>query len=48
MKVGDLVKQVCWDGLGIITKVVPHGFYVLFPDGEYRVEQCNLKLVNES
>ena len=48
MKVGDLVKQVSWDGLGVITKVVPHGFYVLFPDGGFRVEQCDLELISES
>ena len=48
MKVGDLVKQVSWDGLGVITKVVPHGFYVLFPDGQFRVDQCDLELISES
>ncbi len=48
MKVGDLVKQVSRDGLGVITKAVPHGFYILFPDGEFRVEQCDLELISAS
>ena len=48
VKVGDLVKQVSWSGIGVITKAVPHGFYVLFPDGHFRVEQCDLELISES
>ncbi len=48
MKVGDLVKQVSRDGLGIITKVVPFGFYVLFSDGEYRIHRDDAELINES
>lgn len=47
MKVGDLVKQVSWDGLGIITRVVPFGFYVLFPDGEYRIHRDDTELISE-
>ena len=48
MKVGDLVKQASRDGLGIITRVVPFGFYVLFPDGEYRVHRDDTELISES
>ena len=49
VKVGDLVKQVSWDGLGVITKVAPPGcFDILFPEGEFCVEQCDLELISES
>jgi len=48
VKVGDLVKQVSWDGLGVITKVVPFGFYVLFSDGEYRIHGDDTELISES
>ena len=48
MKVGDLVKQVSLDDLGVITRVVPFGFYILFPDGEYRVHRDDTELINES
>ena len=48
MKVGDLVKQVGLDGLGIITRVIPFGFYVLFPDGEYRVHRDDTEVISES
>jgi len=47
VKVGDLVKQVSSDGLGIITRVVPFGFYVLFPDGEYRIHRDDTELLSE-
>ena len=52
MKVGDLVRQMSWDGekrgFGVITKVVPFGFYVLFSDGEYRVHVDDAELISES
>ena len=48
MKVGDLVKQVSQGDLGIITRVVPFGFYVLFPDGEYRIHRDDMELISES
>ena len=55
MKVGDLVRQSTWDGIGIITKILPYnGFYVWFPDGErhpageYRLDGDILEVVNES
>ena len=48
MKVGDLVKQVSLGDLGIITKVIPFGFYVLFPDGQYRVHRDDTELISES
>ena len=50
MNVGDLVRQVSQPQLtlGIITKVVPFGFYVLFPDGEYRVHRDDMEVISES
>jgi hypothetical protein len=50
MKVGDLVQQISWDGIGIITKVLPfNGFFVWFPDGEYRLDGDMMKkVVNEN
>ena len=49
MKVGDLVKQVSRNhGYGIITKVIPFGFYVLFPKGERRVHVDDTELISES
>ena len=50
MRVGDLVKQVSQPQLtfGIITKVIPFGFYVLFPDGKYRVHRDDLEVISES
>lgn len=49
MKVGDLVKQVSRNhGYGIITKVVPFGFCVLFPKGERRVHVDDAELISES
>ena len=49
MKVGDLVKQVSWGGLGIITRVLSYdGFFVYFPDGEYRLGGDSLEVVSES
>jgi len=48
VKVGDLVKQTSWDGVGIITRVVAFGFYVLFPDGEYRVHRDDAEVISES
>ena len=52
MKVGDLVKQMSWDGekrgLGVFTKVIPFGFYVLFPIGVRRVHVDDAELISES
>ena len=49
MKVGDLVKQVSWDGVGIIVGTMPYnGFTVLFSDGKFNIEECDLELINES
>ncbi len=49
MKVGDLVRQISWDGIGIITRVLPYGgFFVYFPDGEYRLDGDMMELINES
>ena len=56
MKVGDLVKNLCWcpDGnsLGIIVSIrnPPYGIYkVLLPDGSL-IDQLpeNLEVINES
>ena len=50
MKVGDLVRQVSQPQLtlGIITRIIPFGFYVLFPDGEYRVHRDDTEVISES
>ena len=48
MKVGDLVKQVSWDGVGIISAVKPNYFIVLFSDGRYSLEGVDLELISES
>ena len=49
MKVGDLVKQISWDGYGVITKVLPfNGYFVLFSDGEYRLDGDMMEVINAS
>ena len=49
MKVGDLVKQVSWDGIGVITKILPYnGFFVCFSDGEYRLDGDMMEVISES
>ena len=49
MQVGDLVKQVGLAGVGIITKILPYnGFFVYFPDGEYRLDGGMMELISAS
>ena len=49
MKVGDLVRQVSWDGIGIITRALSYnGFFVYFPDGEYRLDGDMLEVISAS
>ena len=49
MKVGDLVKQISWDGVGVIVGTMTHnGFIVLFPDGKFSIEGSDLELISES
>ncbi len=49
MQVGDLVKQIGLDGIGIITKILPYnGFFVYFPNGEYRLDGDMMELISES
>ena len=49
MQVGDLVKQVSWDGIGIIIKILPYnGFFVCFPDGEYRLDGDMMEVISEN
>lgn len=51
MKVGDLVRQVSWDGVGIITRILPYDgffvFFVCFADGEYRLDGDMLEVISE-
>ena len=53
MKVGDLVKHVSWDGVGIVTYLwskVPGysaSVSVLFKDGEYDVDGADLEVISE-
>ena len=46
MKIGDLVKEECSGIVGVVTRVVPFGFYVLFPDGEYRVHRDSVEMIS--
>ena len=49
MKVGDLVKQVSWNGVGVIVGTMPYdGFIVLFPDGKFSIEGSDLEVISES
>ena len=50
MKVGDLVKQVSFDGIGIVTHlwVDSTRVSVLFKDGEYDVDGNDLEVISES
>jgi hypothetical protein len=49
VKVGDLVSQISWDGIGIITRVLPYNsFFVYFPDGEYRLDGDMMEVISES
>jgi hypothetical protein len=53
VKVGDLVKHVSWDGVGIVTYLwskVPGysaSVSVLFKDGEYDVDGADLEVTSE-
>ena len=49
MKVGDLVKQISWDGIGIVTHlwVDSTRVSVLFKDGEYDVDSDDLVVISE-
>jgi len=49
VKVGDLVKQVSWDGIGIVVRLEAHeAVSVLFADGEYYIDSVDLEVLNES
>ena len=48
MKVGDLVKQVSFDGIGIVTHLWVDFVSVLFKDGEYDVDGDDLVVISES
>tara|TARA_R110002110_G_scaffold41484_1_gene131601 strand:- start:1121 stop:1285 length:165 start_codon:yes stop_codon:yes gene_type:complete len=53
MKVGDLVKQLSWDGAGVITEVETderHGHvWVFWSDGECGwINKKSLRVINES
>ena len=54
MKVGDLVKQISWDGVGLVTKLAshPHRDEVDFVRVQYNdvtdwIAVENLEIVNE-
>ena len=47
MKVGDLVKQVGWDGAGIVTKIGSINHCVLFEDGEHWYHSGDLELLSD-
>ena len=48
MKVGDFVKQISWDGYGVITKVLPfNSYFVRFSDGEYRLDGDMMDVISE-
>lgn len=47
MNVGDLVKQVSYDGVGVIVGTIPYnGFVVLFSDGKFNLEGGDLELIS--
>ena len=54
MKVGDLIRQISFnplrdnDDVGIITRIVPFGFYVFFSNGLYRIHRNDAELISES
>ena len=48
MKVGDLVKQVCWDGVGVVVEVDDGFAAVLWPDGIVNMCFGMLEVINES
>ena len=49
MQVGDLVKQISWDGYGVVTKVLPfNGYLVWFPEGECRLDGDMMEVINAS
>jgi len=49
VKVGDLVKQVSWDGIGIVVRLWTHeAVNVLFADGEYYIDSVDLEVISES
>ena len=55
MKVGDLVKQVCWEGLGLVTCIDPEEIgdseevEVAWHDGDVcNHSTCYLEVVSES
>lgn len=49
MKIGDLVQHVGRTGIGVITGVLPLGyFHVLFVDGKYTMYGATLEVISES
>lgn len=50
MKVGDLVKQISWDGIGIVLRLWGDkaAASVLFAGGEYNFLVDDLEVVSES
>ena len=55
MKIGDLVKQVCWDGVGVVVERQRHvpdelGTYwrILFGSELNYVREADLEVINES
>ena len=50
MRVGDLVKQVTWPGIGIVICLDEshEAVSVLFADGEYYIDNVDLEVVSAS
>ena len=49
MKVGDLVKQISWDGVGIVTYFFWYGAVrIVFPDGEYTLDCDKVEIISAS
>jgi len=48
MKVGDLVKQTGFDGVGIIVKIDQHGIGVQWNEQFCFVPVSHLEVINES
>ena len=50
MKVGDLVEQVTWPGIGIVIRLdeAHEAVSVLFADGEYYIDNIDLEVISAS
>jgi len=48
MKVGDLVKQINYEGIGIVIKINSYGIGIQWSNQFCFVPACHVEVINES